>query len=167
MHYKSCISPFMYMYLRVHTHLPFIHQRIYFHRNTGALISVSLVSGWRGEKALQAILQPLMHWGYWAGKWGCIDFDLNWATFMVNFTRAASSAQQFTPSHLAAGKWDSFFTWGSTAVWRPHTGFLTLTWHDSVSSRRSLARTHAHTHDLIVWFLWRPVKVEILPFPHC
>lgn len=60
----------------------------------------------------RVFLQPPEHWGYWAGERACIDFDLNWATFMVNFTRAASSAHQFTPSHLAEGKWDSFFTGG-------------------------------------------------------
>lgn len=56
----------------------------------------SLDGAGRGEKALWA-LQPLTHWRYWTGKRGCIDFDLNWATFMVNFTRAASSSHQFTP----------------------------------------------------------------------
>lgn len=43
------------LYVQVYIHLSSIHHLIYFHRNTGALISVSLVTGWsweRGESPL-------------------------------------------------------------------------------------------------------------------
>lgn len=121
----------------------------------------ALWMGGGGEKATRAFLQPLMHWSYWAGKRGCIDFDLNWATFMVNFTRAASSTLHFTPSHLAEGKWDSFSTWGSTSVWRPHTrSHSNMTWYCLF---RMDTVTCTHRVDLVVQFQWRP-QVKVLPF---
>lgn len=99
---------------------------VYHSEQHGTLVSVSPVFRWRRKRPTRpshprVFPQPPQRWGYWAGERACIDFDLNWATFMVNFTRAASSAHQFTPSHLAEGKWDSFFTGGSTAAWGPHT----------------------------------------------
>lgn len=83
-------------------------------------------------------LQPLNR----RGKRGCIDFDLKWATFMVNFTRAANSAHQFIPSLSSVRKWDSFFTWGSTAVWRPDTCSC-------------LGKTlHIHSHSMQLTLCW-------------
>lgn len=81
-----------------------------------------------------------MHCSYWTGKRASIDFDRNWATFMVNFTRTADSSQRFTPSHLAEGKWDPFFARRSTAVWGTDTCSLAEKWHQCHTS------THTHTH---------------------
>lgn len=68
-----------------------------------------LLSGWRRSIALQDFLQTsnALH-SHWTGKKTSIDFDQNWATFMVNFARNASSSQRFTPSRLAEGEM-SFF----------------------------------------------------------
>lgn len=108
-----------------------------------------------------------MHWSHWTGKRGCIDFDLNWATFMVNFTWAVSSAHHFTPSLLAERKLHSFFTWGSTAVWRTDTRALTRTQHDVLSSRHS-----THTCTIYSWpcilillrtFIWNAGIHSLLP----
>lgn len=156
----------LFMHVQLCIHLSSTHQLLYFQGNAGALVCVT--GHWlelrEGRKPSKPILQPLMHWSYWTGKRGCIDFDLNWATFMVNFTRAASSALQFTLSLLAERKWDSFFTWGSTAVWRPDTRSLTVMWHDIVWLRHTLMQ---HTVDLVFQYLWLWIlSVELQPHPY-
>lgn len=86
----------------------------------------------------------------------CIDFDRNWATFMVNFTRAASSVHQFTPRGNEIP---------SSRPGRPQCGdqihapspppSLPPAWLDGVHTTCS--------YSLVLWDLWWP-PVELQPY---
>lgn len=92
----------------------------------------------------------------------CIDFDLNWATFMVNFTRAASSGAAIHPEPFGRGEMRFFLHWGICGG-AETTYMLPRSRHEMIESPRA--------GDMMVWlfffffFLARALSWNITP-PH-
>lgn len=91
---------------------------VYHSEQRRTLVSVSPLFRWKGERPVcpspppWVFPQPPARRGYWAGERDCIDFDLNWATFMVNFTRAASRARPIHPEPIGRGEMRFFLHQG-------------------------------------------------------
>lgn len=82
----------------------------------------------------------------------CIDFDLNWATFMVNFTRAASSGAAIHPEPFGRGEMRFFLHWGicggaETTYMLPHSR------HEMIESPR-VECCETRAGDMMVWLFF-------------
>lgn len=76
---------------------------LWVHETVGGLVCDSYLDR-DGSEPSRTFCKPLMHCSNWTEKKASIDFDRNWATFMVNFARTTSSLQRFAPSRLAEGE---------------------------------------------------------------
>lgn len=161
--HKSCCTLYLYIYIPIHL--------IYFHRNTGALVSASLVIGWSREsrewrkpsepcnlqytdaieQARGAVLTLIsIERLSWSILHGLLALRINSPgeemRFLLHFRIYCSVKTRYMLSHSH------------------------MTWYCLFNTRQAHTHTHTHSHTQhaanLVLYLWRP-SVEIQPFPHC